>query len=124
MAIYGVSILAFSFLTGQILGEMFGKMIGVGTNVGGVGFAMLILIFVNNWFIKKKYITYTTEEAIQFWSNMYVPIVVAMSASQNVRAAVSGGLLAVIAGIIPMMICFLCIPFISKLAKAPLEQHG
>lgn len=123
MVIYGVSLLAFSFLAGQMIGEIFGKIIGVDANVGGVGFAMLILILVNTWFVKKKYITYTAEEAIQFWSNMYVPIVVAMSASQNVRAAVSGGLLALFAGIIPMTICFLCIPLISKLARAPREQH-
>lgn len=119
MAIYGVSLLAFSFLAGQMIGEMLGKAIGLDTNVGGVGFAMLMLILLNNWFIKKKYITHTAEEAIQFWNNMYVPIIVAMSATQNVRAAVSGGLLALLVGIIPMMICFLCIPYLSKLVKAP-----
>ena len=119
MAIYGVSLLAFSFLAGQMAGEILGRAIGLNTNVGGVGFAMLTLIFVNSWFIKKKYATPTAEEAIQFWSNMYVPIIVAMSATQNVRAAVSGGLLALLVGITPVLICFLFIPYISKLAKAP-----
>lgn len=119
MAIYGVSLLAFSFLAGQMVGEMLGKAIGLDTNVGGVGFAMLVLILLNSWFIKKKYITPTAEEAIQFWNNMYVPIIVAMSATQNVRAAVSGGSLALLVGIMPALICFICIPYISKFAKAP-----
>jgi malonate transporter MadL subunit len=124
MTIYGVSLLGFSFLAGQMVGEILGKAIGLDTNVGGVGFAMLILILLNSWFIKKKYITHTAEEGIQFWSNMYVPIIVAMSATQNVKAAVSGGLLALLVGITPMAICFLCIPYISKLAKVPHQEHG
>lgn len=118
MAIYGVSLLAFSFLAGQIIGELLGRLLGLETNVGGVGFAMLILIVLNNWFIRKKYMSATAEESIQFWNNMYVPVIVAMAATQNVRAAVSGGVLALLIGLVPMVVCYLCIPYISRLAKA------
>ncbi len=44
MIIYGVGILAFCYVVGQIFGEFIGKLIGVDANVGGVGFAMILLI--------------------------------------------------------------------------------
>jgi malonate transporter MadL subunit len=49
MIIYGVAILAFCYVTGQLVGELLGRLIGVDANVGGVGFAMLLLIFLNDW---------------------------------------------------------------------------
>ena len=39
MTIYGVALLAFCYVTGQIFGEFLGKTLGVEANVGGVGFA-------------------------------------------------------------------------------------
>ena len=46
MIIYGVALLAFCYVVGQILGEFLGKLIGVNANVGGVSFAMLLLILL------------------------------------------------------------------------------
>jgi|GEM_PF-4558671 len=40
MKIYGVAILAGCYLAGQFIGEMLGSALGIGGNVGGVGFAM------------------------------------------------------------------------------------
>jgi malonate transporter MadL subunit len=119
MVIYGVSLLAFSYIVGQFLGEFLGKLLGIDTNIGGVGFAMIILITLNAWFQKKGYLSRPAEQGIQFWNNMYIPIVVAMAATQNVKAAVSGGFIAILAGIIPVAVCFLCIPYVSKLAAKP-----
>ena len=47
MTIYGLGILAACFLAGQLLGEMLGRLIGIDANVGGVGFAMILLIVAN-----------------------------------------------------------------------------
>lgn len=125
MTIYGVAILAFCYVTGQLTGELLGKLIGVDANVGGVGFAMLLLILFNDWFTRKGYTDRLTESGIQFWSNMYIPIVVAMSSTQNVKVAVSSGMIAVVAGIVPVLICVATIPLLAKLTKSqPVNQDG
>jgi malonate transporter MadL subunit len=119
MVIYGVTLLAFCYLAGQILGELLGRLLGIDTNIGGVGFAMLLLVLLNDRFIRKGYIQAPTEQGILFWSHMYVPIIVAMSATQNVKAAVSSGFVAVVAGIVPVALCFWLIPSIAKLVPKP-----
>ena len=117
MIIYGVAILAFCYVIGQLVGEFLGKIIGVDANVGGVGFAMLLLIVLSDWLNKKGYLDRNTENGIMFWNQMYIPIVVAMSATQNVRVAVSSGFIAVLAGLVPIVICAITIPFLARLSK-------
>ena len=48
MVIYGVGLLAACMLAGVILGDLLGQLIGVKANVGGVGIAMLLLIWAVN----------------------------------------------------------------------------
>ena len=117
MIIYGVAILAFCYVIGQLFGDFLGKIIGVDANVGGVGFAMLLLIVLSDWLNKKGYLDRNTENGIMFWNQMYIPIIVAMSATQNVRVAVSSGFIAVLAGLVPIIICAITIPFLAKLSK-------
>ena len=115
MNIYGVAILAACYVTGQLFGEGLGKILGIDANVGGVGFAMLLLILLTNWMQKRQMLTMETERGVGFWSNMYIPVIIAMSATQNVTAAMSGGMLAILAGIIPTAVAFAAIPLLSKL---------
>ena len=117
MLVYGVAVLAGCFIAGQIAGEVLGRLIGIDANIGGVGFAMLLLILVNQWMQKKKLFSVEMEKGVLFWSNMYIPVIVAMSAIQNVKAAVSGGMVAILAGIIPTAICFALIPAIVRISK-------
>lgn len=117
MVIYGVSILAICYIVGQFIGELLGITLGVNANVGGVGFAMIILIFVTEHMKKKSLLPKESEKGIIFWSSMYIPIVVAMSATQNVVSAISGGLLAILAGVASVVVAFLLIPVISKLTN-------
>lgn len=117
MTIYGVAILAFCYVIGQLFGEFLGKTIGVDANVGGVGFAMLLLVITSDWLNKKGYLDRNTENGIMFWNQMYIPIIVAMSATQNVRVAVSSGFVAVLAGLFPIIVCAITIPFLTKLSK-------
>jgi malonate transporter MadL subunit len=118
MVVYGVGLLAICYIIGQIFGDFLGKTIGVSANVGGVGFAMLLLMLSHDWFKKKGYLDDISDKGIAFWSQMYIPIIVAMAATQNVKAALSSGLVAVMAGVIPVAICLILIPFISKFSKA------
>ncbi|TAH02160.1 MAG: malonate transporter subunit MadL [Sphingobacteriales bacterium] len=117
MLIYGVAVLAGCYIAGQVTGEILGRLLHIDANVGGVGFAMLYLILVNQWMQKRNLFTPEMEKGILFWSQLYIPVIVAMSAIQNVKAALSSGLIAVLAGIIPTVICFALIPVVAKLSK-------
>ena len=122
MKIYGVAILAGCFLVGHVLGDQLGKSLGMSGNLGGVGFAMLILILFNDYFKKKGILKPKTESGMLFWSTMYIPVVVAMSASQNVKAALSGGWVALLVGIFATVACFATVPLIIRYVKNKTQQ--
>jgi malonate transporter MadL subunit len=44
MVILGTTLLAVCYLLGIVVGDALGSLIGVKANVGGVGFAMMLLI--------------------------------------------------------------------------------
>jgi len=48
---------------------------------------------------------------------IYIPIVVAMAAKQNVVGALDGGVMALMAGILVVIISFLFIPVISNFKR-------
>ncbi|MDG2371319.1 MAG: malonate transporter subunit MadL [Flavobacteriaceae bacterium] len=123
MNIYGVSLLAFCFLFGKIIGTYLGSLIGLSGDVGGVGFSMFFLVFINSYLKKKNINISKSENGILFWSTMYIPIVVAMSASQNVKAAMLGGWLAVIAGVLVTIVAFILVPLISRISKEDLSKN-
>lgn len=114
---YGVTVLAGCYLAGQLIGELLGRWLGIQANVGGVGFAMLLLILTNQWMHRKKWLTPEMEQGILFWSNLYIPVIVAMSAIQNVQGALSSGVIALLAGTIPTAACLLFIPLLSKMGR-------
>ena len=115
MVVYGVALLSFCMLFGVYVGDLLGVAIGVEANVGGVGIAMLMLIILSNLSSHKFHLKPLTESGIGFWSAMYIPIVVAMAAKQNVIGAISSGWLAVIAGVSAVVISFALIPILSRL---------
>ncbi|UUD63518.1 malonate transporter subunit MadL [Pseudomonas seleniipraecipitans] len=122
MIIYGVAFLAFCTLAGIFIGELLGKLIGVPANVGGVGIAMLLLIFLGSYLYKRGLFTGKSEQGVEFWSAIYIPIVVAMAAQQNVYGALSGGPMAILAGTAAVVIAFLLVPVLSRIGQqAPLE---
>ena len=53
MIIYGVALLAICTLAGVIMGDMLGVLLGVKSNVGGVGIAMILLICERLWMQKR-----------------------------------------------------------------------
>lgn len=123
MKIYGVAILAACFLAGQFIGQFLGELIGVEGNVGGVGFSMLMLILIGNYMKSNGLLVLESEKGVLFWSAMYIPVVIAMSATQNVKAALSGGWVAILVGILGTLISFLAIPLISKIGKVKSENN-
>ncbi len=121
MVIYGVALLSFCMLVGVFVGDVLGDLIGVQANVGGVGIAMLLLIILSNLSHTKFTLGEPTEKGIGFWSAMYIPIVVAMAAKQNVIAAVSSGWMAIVAGVAAVIVSFAMIPVLSKFGQG--DQH-
>ena len=117
MIIRGVAILAGCFIIGQLIGETLGRLLHIDANVGGVGFAMLLLIVCNQWMEKNGLLSQDIEDGIMFWSKMYIPVIVAMSATQNVSAALSGGWVALLAGVVPVVVCFMLMPVFSKFSN-------
>ena len=119
MIIYGVALLSACLVAGLWIGELLGRLIGVQANVGGVGIAMLLLIVAHNLPRLKHLTTGGSAGGITFWSAMYIPIVVAMAARQNVAGAIDGGLLALLAGVGAVVVSFALIPLISRIGTAP-----
>lgn len=117
MFIYGVAVLAACTLAGLYIGDLLGAALGLESNVGGVGIAMLMLVLLTN--MKKGGIApdSTSGGGIQFWSLMYIPIIVAMAAKQNVIAAVQGGPVALAAGTLAVAASFALVPVLSRMAQ-------
>lgn len=114
--IYGVATLAACMLLGTLVGTVFGELIGAGTEVGGVGFSMLLLIFVTNC----KKLTFTQKPAfvqgMTFWKAMFIPVVIAMTATQNVFQMLSSSAVAVAAGAAAVGFSYLMLFALHKLA--------
>lgn len=115
MIVYGVALLSICLIIGMLAGETLGVALGVEANVGGVGIAMLLLVFASNSNRFKSLTEGAAGNGIQFWSAMYIPIVVAMAARQNVAAAAEGGLLALVAGVAAVVVSFALVPVLSRL---------
>lgn len=124
MVIYGVAILAGCYLVGTIVGEFIGALMGIDSNVGGVGVAMLLLIIVVDKLVKAGKISKPAQDGLSFWNAMYIPVVIAMAASQNVLGALTGGPLAIISGIAVVIISWICVPLLSGKQKPMVEANN
>jgi malonate transporter MadL subunit len=118
MKIYGVALLAACFLAGKLLGNVLGNLINIDSDIGGVGFAMLLLMVSSMYLRKKGWMVEETKKGILFWSSIYIPIVVAMAATLNVNAALSGGIVTLVAGIGVTVVCMLLVPLLSKIGRS------
>jgi malonate transporter MadL subunit len=122
MTIYGVALLALCSLLGAFLGDILGVALGVKTNVGGVGIAMILLIAGRVWLIRRGLLNERLKLGIEFWAMMYIPIVVAMAAIQNVAAAVSGGPMVLVAGFGGVVLCLVATAALIRVS-CPREEN-
>lgn len=114
MIIYGTALLAVCHLLGIFLGDLLGALLGAKTNVGGVGIAMILLICARLYMHRRGLMPEHTEMGVAFWGAMYIPVVVAMAASQNVVAALRGGPVALLAAFASVAACACCIALINR----------
>ena len=129
MVLYGVAALAVCLLTGALVGELLGAAVGVDANVGGVGFAMIMLVLVSDRLRRNGKLPEATEQGVLFWSAMYIPVVIAMASTQNVVKAIAGGPMAITAGLGAIVAGAVLVPLLSRIGEAaeplpPLVEEG
>ena len=117
MTIFGVALLSICTLIGVFLGDLLGVLLGVKANVGGVGLAMMLLIAARVWLQKSGQLTHGVKLGVEFWGTMYIPIVVAMAAQQNVVAALRGGPLVLVTAITTVTACFLATALLGRIGR-------
>lgn len=117
MIIYGTALLAVSYLLGDLIGKLLGALLGVDANVGGVAIAMILLIAGKELLAKRNLLPQVTQFGVLYWAGMYIPIVVAMSAGQNVVAAMSGGMVAVLVSAVSLIITVLAVRWLNNLSN-------
>lgn len=115
--IFGVALLAACFLIGSFAGNLLGLVTGVNSDVGGVGFAMLLLLVLTNSKTVNRLMPKGYEKGIDFWKEMFIPVIIAMSASQNVVSALSGGWLALATGLGVVVAAFAMMVLLNKLSS-------
>ncbi len=117
MPIFGTALLALCTVLGVALGEALGMLLHVKANVGGVGLAMLLLLAARQALARRGLLKPKVRLGVEFWAFLYIPIVVAMAAQQNVRAALSGGPMVVLAGVSAVALCFALVGLLGRLAR-------
>ena len=110
-------------IAGLFLGELLGKLIGVQANVGGVGIAMLLMILFAEFLRKRGRLNPVSQQGVIFWSSIYIPVVVAMAAKQNVVAAVKGGPTALLAGALAVVVSCALVPLISRIGAGDVASQ-
>jgi malonate transporter MadL subunit len=114
MVIFGTALLAACYLAGVLLGDALGHLIGVKANVGGVGIAMMLLIVAQTFLRTRGLLKADTDLGVRFWAAMYIPVVVAMAATQNVVVAVRSGPIALLAAIGSFGLCACAVAVINR----------
>lgn len=125
MVFYGTALLAACLIAGLSIGQLVGSALGVESDIGGVGIAMLLLIGSTTWLSRRGLWSASHAPGVQYWGDIYIPIVVAMAASQNVRGALVGGGLAFAAGIASVAVAFVTVAvLIRRFGRGPATSSG
>ena len=121
MTIFGVALLAVCTLIGALLGDLLGMALHVKSNVGGVGIAMILLILARAWLQKRGALSHPMKLGVEFWASLYIPIVVAMAATQNVAGALRGGPVVATAALASVLLCWAAMAVINRLGGPEAE---
>ena len=121
--IYGVALLAACALIGSFIGNLLGVWTGLNSDVGGVGFAMVLLLLATNSKFINKIMPKDYVKGINFWKELFIYVIIAMSASQNVISALDGGALALTLGVGIVVIMLLLIPLFNAFAGKSEEKN-
>ena len=121
--IYGVALLAGCMFVGSFFGNILGLLTGLNSDICGVGFSMLLLLLATNSKKINKILPEGYTKGIDFWKEMFIPVIIAMSASQNVVSAIDGGILALVAGIGTVVVMLMLIPVFNKFTSKTVKPE-
>lgn len=122
--IYGVALLAACMFVGSYIGNILGLLTGLNSDIGGVGFAMILLLLATNSKKVTSLMPKNYEKGLEFWKEMFIPVIIAMSSSQDVYHALSGGMLAFVGGIAVVVASFLMVALLSRVtAKKNVKEE-
>ena len=79
MVIYGTTVISISLFLGTLIGDILGKITGIDSNIGGVGFAMIILLVITGYILPTEKMRADTKAGLQFWQGMYVPVAIVIT---------------------------------------------
>lgn len=112
--IYSLVTLSLCMIVGKYIGLLLGTLVGINADVGGVGFAIILLVLITNSprlaFTQKK----EFKDGVNFWKQMYMPVVVALAATQNVYRMLTSGMVAIVAGSAAVAVPFLIVYLLHK----------
>ena len=83
-----------------------------------VGIAMLLLIAARLHGHRRGWLDAKSEEGVNYWAALYIPVVVAMAMQQNVVSAMKGGPMALLAAVLTVISCNLCVAAINRMEPA------
>ena len=121
--IYGVALLAGCMFVGSFFGNVLGLLTGLNSDIGGVGFAMILLLLLTNSAKVNKILPESYVKGIGFWKEMYIPVTIAMAASQNVVSALSGGVIALVLGVGVVLLMLFLIPLFNKFTSKKVTNN-
>ena len=121
--IYGVALLAGCMFIGSFFGNVLGLLTGLNSDIGGVGFAMILLLLLTNSAKVNKILPESYVKGIGFWKEMYIPVTIAMAASQNVVSALSGGVIALVLGVGVVLLMLFLIPLFNKFTSKKVTNN-
>lgn len=122
--IYGVALMALCALIGVAAGDYLGALLHVKADVGGVGIAMVLLVAARSYLIKRNALSPGITLAATFWATMYIPIVVAMAAQQDVVSALGSGSMVLIAGTVTVFVCLILVAALGRLDRRTTVESG
>jgi malonate transporter MadL subunit len=76
---------------------------------------MLLLIASLHWLQQRGFYVRETRQGVTFWAAMYIPVVVAMAATQNAIVAVRSGPVALLSAAATVITCFCFVALINRL---------
>jgi malonate transporter MadL subunit len=128
MVFYGTALLAACLVAGLWLGTVAGRAFGIDSDIGGVGLGMLLLIGSTSWLSHRGLWPVVADRGVRYWGEIYIPVIVAMAATQNVRGSLSGGWVAILAGaggvLASAVVCRLLIRLAAGAGASPALPPG
>lgn len=124
MLIYGTALLGGCLLVGRWAGGWLARQVGVAGDVGGVGIAMLLLVAATALLRRFGRLDARTAAGVDYWGGIYIPIVVAMAATLDVRAALGGGVAAAVAAGSVVAAAFCLVPVIVRIGGTLPRRGG